>query len=77
MLDEMNPESTRNIDVIWAPLVIGAAGSLLILAFQKKLEALRDKSPAYLVISALILVMVGLGLIRTRLVDIAIPLPVF
>ena len=73
---EMNPDSTRNIDVIWAPLAIGAAGSLLILAFQKKLEALRDKSPIYLVIPAFFLIFVGMGLIRTRLVDIAIPLPV-
>jgi ABC-type branched-subunit amino acid transport system permease subunit len=71
-----NPESTRHVDVVWAPLAIGVAGTLLVLAFQKKLEELRNRNPLFLVIPAILLVGLGLALIRSKLIYIAIPLPV-
>ncbi len=69
-------DQTRDIDVVWAPLLIGLAGALLVVAFQKKIEAIRDRSPLKVAAPAVVLIMAALGLIRSKVVDVSIPIPV-
>lgn len=66
----------RDIDVVWAPLIIGIAARLIVLAFQKRLEALRDRIPAWLVLAAAVLIVLGLGLLKTKFHDVSISIPI-
>jgi hypothetical protein len=70
-------DDTRLVDVVFASLLVGIAGALILVVFQKKLNDLAQTTRGSLAVAAIAigLILLAMVLVKGKVVDVQIPLP--
>ena len=65
------------IDVVFASLLVGIAGALILVVFQKKLNDLAQTTRGSVAVAAIAigLILLAMVLVKGKVVDVQIPLP--